>query len=123
MLVQSCNQSYYNAYALRLSRIEVTSDSGVELVLHKAANIKLWREIVLYRYPICANPQCIIKSYDPHHVVRRGYKEFKMLVENGIGFCRQHHIQVENLGWDSYWDLMRVLLGVQLCSYLQDHAI
>ncbi|KKK43994.1 hypothetical protein LCGC14_3167690 [marine sediment metagenome] len=52
MLVQSCNQSYYNAYALRLSRVEVTSDSGVELVLHKAANIKLWREIVLYRYPI-----------------------------------------------------------------------
>ena len=123
MLVQSCNQSYYNAYATRLSRVEIIAKDGTNFVLHNVKSLKLWREVIFYRYPVCAHPRCPKKSFDPHHIVSRNYRKLRTIVENGVGLCRLHHNFVENLSWDTYWHFIRILLGDPLCKYLMDCAI
>jgi hypothetical protein len=54
---------------------------------------KIWREEVLKLFPVCIVPDCNKKSNDAHHIVVRTKIKNKFIVENGIGFCHEHHLE------------------------------
>jgi hypothetical protein len=92
--------------------------NGVQL--RQASNIREWTREVFKKFPVCAWIECNNKSTDPHHIIRKGSRvDLKLVIENGVGFCRWHHRKVENMMVQRYWDLMELIVGKSLCDMLR----
>ena len=62
---------------------------------------------------MCAFPNCPGRSLQAHHVFRRSLKSVRLLVENGVCLCHQHHRLLERLPPTQQKQVYMLLVGVQ----------
>ena len=77
-----------------------------------AEDLEEWGKKVC-RTGYCTWPSCrSTYGIGPHHVVRRGIRSTRLLVENGVCLCQRHHNEVEELkGTKAYERIMILLIG------------
>ena len=85
-----------------------------------ADDIQQWSRIVCRRGK-CTFPGCSSKfGLGGHHIIPRGEQEMKLLVENGVCLCTEHHDQVEEMkGREQYDRTMVILIGKGRYSVLK----
>lgn len=80
--------------------------------LHYAVNDDEWSKKVAIRYEWCLWPGCSSTfGLGAHHIIPRGFKELRLVLENGILLCTEHHNIVEAAKGTERYDTMMVLLA------------